>query len=320
MMTTLFRYTIGALLALSVVMNVMPLRAQQRPGVAPQQTQQVQPTPSPFPPAPVPAQPAAVPAVAAQPAPAPVETPVAAEDSGAHQLPPVRAERDMSPWTMFMAADILVKAVMISLAFASLVTWTIFLGKTVQLALAKKRLTGALEQISKARTLSEAQVALGAKTGVLAAFLSAAIQELRMSADSIVESGIKERVASSLLEITRVEARSMRQGMATLATIGSTAPFVGLFGTVWGIMNSFIGISKAQTTNLAVVAPGIAEALLATAIGLIAAIPAVMIYNHFSRTTKGYVDLVSRGSGQVGRLLSRDLDRAERRMLGRAAE
>ncbi len=78
----------------------------------------------------------------------------------------------------------------------------------------------------------------------------------------------------------------MRQGMAILATIGATSPFVGLFGTVWGIMNSFIGISKAQTTNLAVVAPGIAEALLATAIGLIAAIPAVIIYNHFSRATK----------------------------------
>ena len=101
----------------------------------------------------------------------------------------------------------------------------------------------------------------------------------------------------------------MRQGMAMLATIGATAPFVGLFGTVWGIMNSFIGISKAQTTNLAVVAPGIAEALLATAIGLVAAIPAVIIYNHFSRATKGYLELVGRGSGAVGRLLSRDLDR-----------
>jgi biopolymer transport protein ExbB len=221
---------------------------------------------------------------------------------------------------MFLSADILVKAVMISLTFASLVTWTIFLAKTIQLALAQRRLHGALEQLSKARTLAEAQVALGAKRNVLALLLAAAIQEVRMSADSLVEGGIKERVASSMLEITRIEARSVRQGMSILATIGSTAPFVGLFGTVWGIMNSFIGISKAQTTNLAVVAPGIAEALLATAIGLVAAIPAVMIYNHFSRATKGYVDLVGRASGQVGRLLSRDLDRSERRMLSRAAE
>ena len=85
--------------------------------------------------------------------------------------------------------------------------------------------------------------------------------------------------------------------MGILATIGATSPFVGLFGTVWGIMNSFIGISKAQTTNLAVVAPGIAEALLATAIGLVAAIPAVIIYNHFARGTKGYLDLVGRAIG-----------------------
>ena len=102
----------------------------------------------------------------------------------------------------------------------------------------------------------------------------------------------------------------MRVGMGVLATIGATAPFVGLFGTVWGIMNSFIGISKAQTTNLAVVAPGIAEALLATAIGLVAAIPAVIIYNHFARVAKGYLELVGRAAGAAGRLLSRDLDRA----------
>jgi biopolymer transport protein ExbB len=93
-----------------------------------------------------------------------------------------------------------------------------------------------------------------------------------------------------------------------------------LFGAVWGIMNSFIGISKAQTTNLAVVAPGIAEALLATAVGLAAAIPAVIIYNHFSRATKSYLDLVGRGSGAVGRLLSRDLDRSRGRIASRAAE
>jgi biopolymer transport protein ExbB len=98
--------------------------------------------------------------------------------------------------------------------------------------------------------------------------------------------------------------------MGLLATIGATSPFVGLFGTVWGIMNSFIGISKSQTTNLAVVAPGIAEALLATAFGLAAAIPAVIIYNHFTRVTKSYLELVSRSSGAAARLLSRDLDRS----------
>jgi biopolymer transport protein ExbB len=133
-------------------------------------------------------------------------------------------------------------------------------------------------------------------------------------------SGIKERVASTFSELVRAEARAARQGMGVVATIGATSPFVGLFGTVWGIMNSFIGISKSQTTNLAVVAPGIAEALLATACGLAAAIPAVIIYNHFARSTRGYVDLVTRGSGVVRRLLSRDLDRGHDQALPRAAE
>ncbi len=118
--------------------------------------------------------------------------------------------------------------------------------------------------------------------------------------------GIKERASSSFGEITRAEARRVCGSAMGLATIGATSPFVGLFGTVWGIMNSFIGISKAQTTNLAVVAPGIAEALLATAIGLVAAIPAVIIYNPTSpRVTKGYLELVGRASRASGRLLSR---------------
>ena len=99
------------------------------------------------------------------------------------------------------------------------------------------------------------------------------------------------------------------RGTGVLATIGATAPFVGLFGTVWGIMNSFIGISKAQTTNLAVVAPGIAEALLATAFGLAAAIPAVVIYNVFARSIAGYRALLGDASAEVLRLVSRDLDR-----------
>src|SRR6185369_12376970 len=119
----------------------------------------------------------------------------------------------------------------------------------------------------------------------------------------------KERIASRLERIEAAYGRRLLRGTGVLGTIGSTAPFVGLFGTVWGIMNSFIGISKSQTTNLAVVAPGIAEALLATAFGLAAAIPAVVIYNHFARVSKGYLELVSRASGAAARLLSRDLDR-----------
>jgi biopolymer transport protein ExbB len=221
---------------------------------------------------------------------------------------------------MFLAADMLVKAVMLSLVFASLVTWTILFAKTIQLSRARRQLSDALARIADCRSSSEAQLALGSTDNVLSTLLSAAAQEIRLSADSAVDGGIKERAASRFAEIVRMEARAIRYGMGVIATIGATAPFVGLFGTVWGIMDSFIGISKAQTTNLAVVAPGIAEALLATAIGLAAAIPAVIIYNHFSRLTKGYMELMGRGSGAVGRLLSRDLDRFQGRAVARAAE
>ena len=217
--------------------------------------------------------------------------------------------KELSPWSMFKSADVLVQAVMLGLAFASLVTWTIFIAKMLELTVVQRKLRSALAKIVDARSLAEAQFALGAKGSVLASFLAAAMREARLSAGISSDAGIKERAASSFAEIVRAEARRIRLGMGLLATIGATSPFVGLFGTVWGIMNSFIGISKSQTTNLAVVAPGIAEALLATAIGLVAAIPAVIIYNHFSRVTKGYLELVSRASGAAGRLLSRDLDR-----------
>jgi biopolymer transport protein ExbB len=228
--------------------------------------------------------------------------------------------KELSPWVMFMSADVVVKAVMIGLAFASLMTWTVLIAKSIELSVASTRLRSALKKIAEARSLAEAQMALGAKEGILPSFLAAALREARMSAGLSSDVGIKERAASSFSEIVRAEARRIRVGMGVLATIGSTSPFVGLFGTVWGIMNSFIGISKSQTTNLAVVAPGIAEALLATAIGLVAAIPAVIIYNHFSRMTKSYLELVSRASGAAARLLSRDLDRSHGSAHSRAAE
>ncbi len=155
---------------------------------------------------------------------------------------------------------------------------------------------------------------------MLSSFIAAALHEARLSAGIASDAGIKERAATSFAEIQRAAARRIRFGMGVLATIGATSPFVGLFGTVWGIMNSFIGISKSQTTNLAVVAPGIAEALLATAFGLAAAIPAVIIYNHFTRTSKGYLELVNRASGTAARLLSRDLDRSHGPSMRRAAE
>ena len=121
--------------------------------------------------------------------------------------------------------------------------------------------------------------------------------------------GVKERIASRFERIEAAAGRQMIRGTGILATIGATAPFVGLFGTVWGIMNSFIGISQAQATNLAVVAPGIAEALLATALGLVAAIPAVVIYNLLARMIAGYRVQLGDASAEVLRLVSRDLER-----------
>ena len=228
--------------------------------------------------------------------------------------------RELSPWSMFLSADILVKAVMVGLTLASLATWTVFIAKAIELSVLRRRLRSALASIADARSLADAQFALGAKNSVLAFLLDAAMREARLSAGISSDSGIRERAASSCAEIVRAETRRIRTGMGLLATIGAISPFVGLFGTVWGIMNSFIGISKSQTTNLAVVAPGIAEALLATAFGLAAAIPAVIIYNHFARVSKGYLELVSRSSGAAGRLLSRDLDRSHGAAVVRVAE
>jgi biopolymer transport protein ExbB len=297
-----FRATCGLILALAMLSLASPSPAQQQKTAPPPQTPAVsQPLVQP----PTPAAQAAAPAQPASPAPE-----AAAPSAGSRSLKTeAAAPRELSPWSMFLSADILVKAVMIGLAFASLVTWTIFIAKMIELAVAQRKLRTALDKIGDSRSLAEAQFALGAKQGVLSSFLAAAMREARLSAGISSDNGIKERATSSFGEILRAEARRIRLGMGLLATIGATSPFVGLFGTVWGIMNSFIGISKAQTTNLAVVAPGIAEALLATALGLVAAIPAVIIYNHFARVTKTYLELVSRASGAAGRLLSRDLDR-----------
>jgi biopolymer transport protein ExbB len=312
MKTTLFRTICAAVLALAMLSPAAPLMAQQ-PKAAPLAPQAPVIASPPVTAAPV--QPAAVaaPSAAAQPAAVPPAPDAAAqplEGSNAKALKStVAALHELSPWSMFMSADIIVKAVMIGLAFASVVTWTVFIAKMIELSVVQGKLRRALRKVGDARSLAEAQFALGNKDSVLSALLAAAMNEARLSAGISSDDGIKERAASSFGEIVRAEGRRIRIGMGLLATIGATSPFVGLFGTVWGIMNSFIGISKSQTTNLAVVAPGIAEALLATAIGLVAAIPAVIIYNHFARVTKGYLELVSRSSGAAARLLSRDLDR-----------
>lgn len=215
---------------------------------------------------------------------------------------------DLSPWGMYKNADVVVKAVMIGLAIASLITWTIWIAKGFELMGAKRRLRGEVALLKKAASLKEASDAAN-KPGTLAhTLVHDALDEMRLSANAREKEGIKERVSFRLERLVAASGRNMSSGTGFLATIGSTAPFVGLFGTVWGIMNSFIGIAKTQTTNLAVVAPGIAEALLATALGLVAAIPAVVIYNVFARSIAGYKAQVSDASAQVLLLVSRDLD------------
>jgi len=226
--------------------------------------------------------------------------------------------KDLSPWGMFLSADMVVKVVMVGLFLASVITWTVWLAKSIELTEAKRRSRRTLSALGDARSLSEAAGRLPERGGQAAELVRAAQEEVRLSA-GLPADGIKERVGTRLDRIEAAAARAINRGTGVLATIGAVAPFVGLFGTVWGIMNSFIGISRSQTTNLAVVAPGIAEALLATAIGLVAAIPAVIIYNVFARAIGGYRALLADASAEVLRLVSRDLDR-RRVPLAKAAE
>ena len=215
---------------------------------------------------------------------------------------------DLSPMGMFRQADIVVKAVMLGLIFASVVTWTVLIVKLGELGLGLSGLRRGTARIEAADDLHAALAGADGR-GPDDRMLRAAARELNRSAGAATSDGLRDRIASHLGQIQARAARRMSRGTGILASIGSTAPFVGLFGTVWGIMNSFIGISEAQTTNLAVVAPGIAEALLATALGLLAAIPAVLIYNVFARAIGGYRLQLAEAAAAVERLVSRDLDR-----------
>ncbi|WP_061024865.1 tonB-system energizer ExbB [Bradyrhizobium sp. CCH5-F6] len=226
--------------------------------------------------------------------------------------------RNLSPWGMFQGADIVVKTVMVGLAIASLVTWTVWLAKTIELRrkglLALQR-TRALEGNI---TLAEASARAGDARDAVAQLIQSCAREAELSG-GVLDDGLQERVALRLERVEAAMSRQIARGTGVLATIGATAPFVGLFGTVWGIMNAFIGISESHTTSLAVVAPGIAEALLATALGLVAAIPAVVIYNHLVRGVANYRALLGDASAQLMLLVSRQRDHREFR-LARAAE
>ncbi|QFG37998.1 outer membrane transport energization protein ExbB [Paracoccus pantotrophus] len=317
-----------------------PTPAAETPAPAPAATAPEAPaqeTPAPAPATDTPAAPSetapaaiqtpAAPDAAATPgAPAPA-TPEAAEPAGSSILPQAVQDalspmlnpperdpnlpHDLSPMGMFLAADWVVKAVMIGLAFASIVTWTVLVAKLLELMGAMGRAQSGIRRVETAANLPSALAAAGNRNDPVSRMIRAAAAEYDRSVpalDQAGDTGVKERVDSHLDRIEAIAGRRMSRGTGVLATIGSTAPFVGLFGTVWGIMNSFIGISQAQTTNLAVVAPGIAEALLATALGLVAAIPAVVIYNVFARAITGYRLRLANAAAGVKRLVSRDLD------------
>jgi biopolymer transport protein ExbB len=208
---------------------------------------------------------------------------------------------------MFAEADPLVQAVMALLLFASLLTWTIWISKSLEISSAKRALRGDIDGLLAAKGPGDLKTAEHAPVDQM---IAAARSEMAHAAPA---EGVKERVAARLERIEVGAVQKMLRSTTILATIASSGPFVGLFGTVWGIMNAFIGISQTQTTNLAVVAPGIAEALLATALGLVAAIPAVIIYNAFARSVADYRRLVGDASTAVAVLVSRALDDAARR-------
>ncbi len=219
-------------------------------------------------------------------------------------------QTDLSVLGMYQHADIVVKIVMIGLILASVVTWAIFFSKSAEMLAHKRRIKREQQQLAEARSLDQAsEIAASFHSRSLSTrLLYEAQNELELSAGSSDNEGIKERTGFRLERRVAAFGRHMGRGNGYLATIGAISPFVGLFGTVWGIMNSFIGIAQTQTTNLAVVAPGIAEALLATAIGLVAAIPAVVIYNIFARMIGSYKATLGDVAAQILLLQSRDLD------------
>jgi biopolymer transport protein ExbB len=269
--------------------------------------------------APAPAVPAATPMAPTATAPAAaLPTPASTAAPGPSAIGNAALEQDLSPWGMFQSADLVVKAVIIGLALASLITWTVWLAKSFELRAARSAVRRDLRILNGSATFAQAHEQLRDGDGPVSNLMQAAAQEIRLSSNLRAE-GLKERIALQLERIEMAVSRKISRGTGVLATIGSTAPFVGLFGTVWGIMNSFIGISNAHTTNLAVVAPGIAQALLATAFGLVAAIPAVMIYNVLARQTAHYRAYLGDASAGIMRLVSRDLDRAKMPM-AQAAE
>ncbi len=224
----------------------------------------------------------------------------------------------MTPAAMFMDADIVVKTVMIGLILASIFSWVLLLIKLFEFASLNKKTDNFLESFRGARTIADARKVATSEEfegNPLADMAAAATDEVELSRQAGLS--VHGDHADSALGRAQAAVNAVQSGLAKrlsggqqfLASVGSTGPFIGLFGTVYGIMNSFIGIANSNTTNLAVVAPGIAEALLATGIGLFAAIPAVIFYNYFNTRIASYGTRSDGFNAELMNFISRNIDK-----------
>ena len=212
---------------------------------------------------------------------------------------PIAPMHDLSFIGLFLQADPIVKGVMILLILASLVSWTIIIEKLVRLA-------GARRQAKSFARLVATGGMPEARSGISARVVAAAQEAWRDQDSTETRAERRERIERAMRAALTLDIKRLQVGLPFLASSGSAAPFIGLFGTVWGIMNSFSSIAKSQDTSLAVVAPGIAEALFATAIGLVVAIPAVLAYNKFSSDLAKVQSAFVAGIGTLGNRLARD--------------
>ncbi|MFT4247538.1 MAG: tonB-system energizer ExbB [Pseudomonas sp.] len=226
---------------------------------------------------------------------------------GAAQAVPV-VPPELTVGSMFQRADGVVKTVMAVLVLASVATLSVWIHKVAELLGARRAIARALAALAEAPDLEAAGALPDAAAAEMVRVARRELERYPPAARARFAEGIKERTAALIVRVEAGRQRRLSRGLSLLGSVGAAAPFIGLFGTVWGIMNSFVGIAQAQTTNLAVVAPGIAEALLATAFGLVAAIPAVLVYNAVTRAVAGYRVRLGDATAQVMCLLSRELE------------
>ena len=220
-------------------------------------------------------------------------------------------EIDFSFWALFLRATFTVKLVMILLIVASFWSWSIIVQRTIAFRKARAEAAAFDRAFWSGEPLDELYQQLGPEPqGCLERVFAAGMFEWERShrQDGGLIAGAQSRIERSMDVAVTKEAESLQAGLPVLATVGSTAPFIGLFGTVWGIMNAFIEIAAQQNTNLAVVAPGIAEALLATGLGLLAAIPAVVFYNKLSTDSDRIIAGYESFADEFSTILSRQLD------------